>query len=581
MSRIGLLPDEVVNRIAAGEVIERPASVVKELVENSLDAGAGSVQVAFSGAGLEFIEVIDDGLGMTLDEIEMAVQRFATSKIRSFDDLSSITSFGFRGEALPSIASVSKLEIVSVSREAGTGGRVYIEGGALREREEIFEGEGTTVRVKDLFFNTPARKKFLKSLKVERGHIVNAFLDAAMSAEGVDFTLIEDDRVLFEMERELDFFERVRRREKDLGNDLLEFEEVSPYFIIKGLISRPTRTYPTSSHVRVFVNRRPVREPAVLSALREGLKGLIPENRYPVAYIHVEVSPEEVDFNVHPTKREVRFRYVRELHEIVRYSVRKRVRSLSGVSYEGERRYSVGSWGGEIFRENRGDTRTSDSSMNERGTGVEGREIIPTRERAIQSKLPVFEDEVRFVGQVLGNYLLFESGEMMVILDLHAVSERITYEKLERAIRGELESEEPLLISVEIPVEKLAGWEEEVLEVLKKMGCHADINEEKLVFRSIPRFLKGVDLEAAVSDIVDEMGLDWGKGGSEDERMHRIVSTVSCHSSLRGEEKIGKEEAIELYRQLLESPYGETCPHGRPVYLVITKDELHRMFGRK
>ncbi|RMG60808.1 MAG: DNA mismatch repair endonuclease MutL [Deltaproteobacteria bacterium] len=581
------LPDDVVNRIAAGEVVERPSSVLKELVENSLDAGATRVEVVFAGAGLSFLEVRDDGFGMTLEEIIEALKRFTTSKISRFEDLSSIASFGFRGEALASISSVSTMEIISWSRIEGRGGRVLSREGKVVEKEEIRGGEGTLVRVMDLFHNVPARKKFLRSPRVERGHLLETFYDAAIPCEGVDFTLREERREVARIPGSLSLRERVEAREGETWGEVVELEGVSPYFVIKIFLTPPTRSFSTTARIRTFVNRRPVREPIVIRALRDSMRGVIPEGRYPGAYVFIEASPEEVDFNVHPTKREVKFRYGRELFELISYTVKREFSPKPGFppSREEEKREEAPSippgprekaeWRMRLpMRDGGAESPIGAGTTPPPGDAGEGKPSPP------EALLP---GGARFVGQVLGNYLLFEEGENLIVVDLHAASERITYNRLASIAAGEDgEGErERLLFSVEIPLDKLSGYEEEVVEILNGFGCDALITEDSLRVESVPTVFRGVNLEEAVLDIVDEVGLNWGSAQTPEERKHRIIAALSCHGSLRGDSPLKEGEAEEIYRLLREGGYVATCPHGRPVFIVISRDDFHRLFGRK
>ncbi len=584
MKKIRKLSEETINKIAAGEVIDRPSSVVKELVENSLDAGSTRVSVSVEDAGLSLIEVADNGSGMDPEDLRQSLLRHTTSKIRGAGDLSSINSFGFRGEALASIAAVSKMEIRSIPEESDRGIELSVSGGEIRGERPVSGNSGTVVKVKELFFNTPARKKFLRSRKVEQGNVKNVFWDLAIPCRGVYFHFNADGKESLSVPADLDIRERVHLREGEIAALFHEFKEVSPYFSLEGLVTSPLRTFPRSNRMSIFVNNRAVRDGIGVGAVKEGLRGLIPENRYPSAYIFIEVSPEEADVNVHPSKREVRFRYRRELFEIISYAVKRCfVREGSGSGADsarppGEADFWVpteeadlaGPWKG---MPRQGRTCAADSSHP---SGEKGRE---TPHDLFEARKPL--SKMRILGQVLGNYVLLDGGEELFFCDIHAASERVQYWRVRKGFSNWLERPEHLLISVTVPIEGLSGHADRVKEVLVNAGYRVELEEGVMRVVAVPLYLKGIDPALVVEDLLEILEGDFPGGAMETEKaFEELIAKIACHSSVRGTRILPEEEVRYLLEELEKADYSETCPHGRPVYVRISRRELHKLFGR-
>lgn len=584
MERIKRLNEETINKIAAGEVIDRPASVIKELVENSLDAGSTSVSVSVEDAGLSLIEVADNGFGMEPGELIQALLRHTTSKIRDVADLMSIASFGFRGEALASIAAVSKLEIRSIPEGKDRGLEISVAGGKITGERTVFGESGTVVNVRDLFFNTPARKKFLRSRKVELGNIRAAFWDLAVPCAGIYFLLKNDGVESLSVPADLDTRNRVYLKEHDIVELLHGFNEVSPYFALHGLITSPIKTFPRTNRISLFVNKRGVRDGMGVAAVKEGMRGLIPENRYPSAYVFIEVSPEEADFNVHPSKKEVRFRYRKELFELISYAIKKRF-VREGNEYRIDKSHSPDE--GEYWvPPERGDVRINREREARETPPFSGWSSVssPATEKEMQHEL--FNEQkplsqLKIIGQVLGNYILIDGGEELFFLDIHAASERVHYGKVRKGYGDWLEHPEHLLISVTIPVERLGGNAEDVKEVLVDAGYLVEFEEDVLKITAVPVYLKGLDPLAVVEDLLEILKSGSPDGATETEKvLEELMARIACHASLRGTHKLHEEEMRYLLEELERANYSQTCPHGRPVFIKVSRRDLHKLFGR-
>lgn len=584
MERIKRLSEETINKIAAGEVIDRPASVLKELVENSLDAGCNAVSVSVEDAGLSLVEVIDNGIGMKPEDLRTAILRHTTSKIQGVADLLSITSFGFRGEALASIASVSRMEIRSIPQGESMGIEITVEGGRITGEKTVTGESGTCVRVRELFFNTPARKKFLKSRKVEQGNIRKTFWDLAVPCAGISFHLSSDGAELLSVPAELDTRHRVHVRESDIADFLHDFNEVSPYFSIQGFVTAPFKTFPRSNRIFLFVNRRAVRDGIGVAALKAGMRSLIPENRYPSAYLFIEVSPEEADFNVHPSKKEVRFRYRKELFELISYAVKK-LFVREGTRYGIDEEHTAGSV--DFCVPHKLD------AMSEIRKGESGENSFDTEESALSLSAIIGEREgdlfkvkdsisrMKILGQVLGNYMLIDGGEELIFLDIHAASERVHFWKVQRGYSDWVERREHLLISVTIPVERLGGHYEYVKEVLEDTGYLVELGGDVLKITAVPVYLKGYDPLAVIEDLLDIIESDSLGVVTETEKvLENLLARIACHASLRGARPLREEEMRYLLGELERADYNQTCPHGRPVFLKISRRDLHKLFGR-
>jgi len=546
--QIKLLPEDLVNKIAAGEVVERPASIVKELVENSIDAKATKITVDIQSAGRKLIRVTDNGRGMTNEECALALQRHATSKISQLDDLFSIQTLGFRGEALPSIASVSKLTVEPNPSE-----------------------KGITVVVKDLFFNTPARKKFLKSPNTEMGHIGDIVAKYTLANPQISFELISDGKPLLSSPGSGNLKDAVMAvYGVDLLKELIENESRFQQGKIHGLISRPTLTRIDKTYETFFVNGRYVRNFLLNRALEDAYRTLIPHRRYPIAILFIEIDPKQVDVNVHPAKREIKFVRTQEVMEAVRSFVRQTFENQNISISEGE---------GQSLR-------TSDYQPERQSWQPEMADVLfPST--STQSLAPNIEFEMEIsdvqplfpIYQHKDTYIICTDGEDLVLLDQHAAHERIIYDQLSN--QKSVTSNQNLLIpeTVELPIKETSVLRDN-LEYLRNIGF--DIEEfgnNSYILRSVPAIAAKSSAKQMLTDILSELQ-NLGKSAQLEIKQENIRKLIACHSAIKAGDKLSVQEMNQLIKDLYKTENPLTCPHGRPTMIKVTEEELEKRFGR-
>ena len=596
MGRVRLLPTEVANQIAAGEVIERPASVVKELVENALDAGAARIAVRIEGGGADLIEVADDGCGMDADDAALAIERHATSKVREAADLAAVRSFGFRGEALPSIASVSRLTLTtSAGGDAGT--EVRVEAGALLGAAPAAHPRGTTVRVEGLFHNAPARRKFLRSPGTETAHAIDHLVRLAAAHPAVAFRLASGGRESFVWPAAAGLRERAAQI---LGAGeaarLLDVDRREGRARVRGLVSAPSLTRATARDARLYVNDRPVRDRRLLHALTEGAATSVPRGRFPVAFLFLDVPSEEVDVNVHPAKSEVRFARAGALHDLVLRAVREALGAARPFAVLGDRPLAGPPAGDDIA------TWTPAAGAGDRpgGAGVAEAEA-PFAIRAgdppaagdrprpdpgglhAPPDLPaVTLDRLTPLAQYRDTYILASAPDGLVIVDQHAAHERVLYERLlDDAASRRLERQRllfPLLLDV-APAERQAL--DEARDLFATMGFVVEAFGPGAVrVEEIPGILKATAAEGLVRELLADL-LDRTRGRASDDLRHRIAATSACHAAVRAHEALPAPALDRLVADLLGARAPMTCPHGRPTILRVPLDRLEREFRRR
>ena len=586
--RIRLLPDDLVDQIAAGEVVERPASVVKELVENALDAGAERIRVEVRGGGASLIAVTDDGSGMSAEDARRALERHATSKIASSEDLVRIRTFGFRGEALPAIASVSRLRLRTRARGAAEGFELRIEGGKLLDARAAGGPEGTRIEVADLFANVPARRKFLKSAATEWGHVAEWLARAALALPSVHFDVQHDDRPALSWPAVSDPIERVAavlsEREAEA---LVPAQATEGALRIDGFVSRPDVQRSNAAGLYLFVNRRPVRDRLLRHALLDAYRDVLPRGRYPTALLFLEVPPEAVDVNVHPAKWEVRFADPALVHRLVARSVRQAleerrwIASAAGVAGLAEKTppgqvREAGPASDWIFA----GTRASAANRAEEGAPAQ-----LVAERIAVASPAVRFGELRLLGQVMATYLVAETSDGIVLIDQHAAHERVLYEGLRATWREGGVARQPLLITetVELPPDRVARVAE-AADALLRLGFEVEaFGERAVAIRAIPALLAGHDSVSLLRDLADQ--LDDGRGGGvgalrDPDAADALFASLACHAARRAGERLDPREQQALLAALDTIPFAPTCPHGRPVAVPIGRSELERRFGR-
>jgi len=586
-SRIRPLPDDVVNRIAAGEVVERPASVLKELLENAVDSGAGSVEAHVSGPFPFSLRVTDDGCGMSREEAELAVRRHTTSKIASADDLERIGSFGFRGEALPSIASVARVSVVTRPADARSGTELVAEGGTILSVRDAGAPRGTTVTVSGLFENVPARRKFLKSERTEMTHLWEVFHGVAIPGEGISFRFI-DPRGAFAYESRESALDRAKRHAGDDGQYLVPVDVSSAFFRIYGWAGLPQVSRAGAGGLWFFVNGRRFRDRGLYAAVREAYRGILPGDRLPVLYLFVTCSPAEVDVNVHPAKTEVRFRYPRDLNELARHV-------LGGALGEAPSRAAFPTHAWEERIHPGGGLRPAGSPPDMSLEGVTGFPFpLPAAGASLAGDLPFAErggeaTGNRFfsslvpIGQVLGTYLVCEEAGGIVLVDQHAADERIVFSRLKDRYLGKRAPTQRWLDSVEVALPGVLSETDERLAVeafLARTGFSFEpAGEGRIRLTGGAAALPGFDTRRWWEDLCESLRAQETLPKDLFDA-DRELWRMACHTAVRGGERVTTERARLLLAELDAAMAAHSCPHGRPVWIRISRARLEALFHR-
>jgi DNA mismatch repair protein MutL len=598
--RVRRLPEALIDQIAAGEVVERPASVVKELVENALDAGAGRLRIEVRGGGRDWIAVTDDGQGMTPEEAQLALQRHATSKIASLGDLQHIATYGFRGEALPAIASVSSLRLRTRTRDADTAFELRVREGVQVDARQVGAPTGTRIEVADLFASVPARRKFLKTPQTEWGHIADWLARSALALPTVHFDIQRDDRSALVWPAARDALDRIAtvlgEREAEA---LVRVEHEEGRAQVCGFASRPDRHRPTTAGIHLFVNRRPVRDRVLQHALIDVYRDLLPRGRFPSAVLFVAVPPEAVDVNVHPAKWEVRFADPRWAHRMLSSAVSA---ALERRSWIGPAPAAAGAAADLAARtgraavptppfETRGPGPASQGAMGDwifagaRSEPADREPGEPSGEAA-----PVRFGDLRLLGQLLATYLVAEAKDRLLLIDQHAAHERVLYERLRADWMARGVERQGLLAPVPVALEprQLAALEAEGAEPLERLGFELEaFGADAIAVRAVPALLADRDPVDLVRGLIDELagGAASGARGRAAVRAlpaaDRIFATLACHASRRKGEVLDAREQRALLDALDAIPWAPTCPHGRPVCVPLELAEIERRFGRR
>ncbi len=574
VGKIRQLDETLANMIAAGEVVENMASVVKELVENALDAQAGNIDIRLKDSGLKEIRVTDDGEGMDEEDIEMAFRRHATSKIRTEHDLHHIASLGFRGEALPSIASVAVVGIDSASEDkAGT--KLLVKNGEVIEKTAGRAKRGTTVFVRDLFYNTPARLKHLRSEKRELAAVVDTVNNLALAHPDVRFRLSNNEKTILETPGSGDVLKVLREiHPLDVIKNLLAFENENRYFHIKGYTSKPSHTRSSRSHMVIVTNRRTIKSPRVQNAILSAYRTYLFGNRFPITYLEITLDPLLVDVNIHPQKLSVKFTEEKALLELVESTIREtlqgadlieRVRREPGKTAEQSRL--------DFSRTPRTDERAEEETRPYGEKGKEAQTADATEEKQ------TFPD-LAYVGQAFGTYLLFQDEENLYLMDQHAAAERVRYETIRQALSTKDAGIRPLLQPLAI---SLSNRETESLpdiaDELAAQGIdHEETDATSIAVKAVPRWFPEGEEEAfaerTIRLLLEERSV------SREDFLDHAAKELACKTSVRANKHLARHEIDHLVRDLsrCENPF--TCPHGRPTIIAFSDTELETMFKR-
>jgi len=569
------LPSHLINQIAAGEVVERPASVVKELVENSLDASAQAVQIDIMAGGQKLIRIRDDGKGIARQELELALARHATSKISSLDDLEAVASLGFRGEALPSIASVARLMLSSRALGADAAWQVEADGGAVSEARPAAHPQGTTVEVHDLFYNTPARRRFLRTERTEFGHIEKWVRRLALSRPEIAFSLTHNRRVVLNLVAA--GTEELRRQRvaticgESFADQCVHVETETDGIALSGWIGLPTfnRSQPDLQYW--FVNGRSVSDKTLAHAVRHAYRDVLFHGRYPAYVLNLTMDPAGVDANAHPAKHEVRFRDGRRVHGVVAQAVEVALRdtrpgghNVAPIPMTRDRVFSQGAMplapSTNVVRE----TLAAYQSMA--AVEPERREVPPLGFA---------------VAQLAGVYILAENNDGLVVVDMHAAHERIVYEKLKRGYEDRDLVRQPLLVPETIAVaESEANLMEQSAHLLDELGLVVDRSgPTSLTVREVPTLLKNADVEVLLRDVLADLS-ESGRSSRIGDATDDCLATMACHHSVRANRSLSVDEMNALLREMETTERADQCNHGRPTWTTITMSELDRLFLR-
>jgi DNA mismatch repair protein MutL len=573
---IKLLPAEVASQIAAGEVVERPASVVKELLENALDAGASSIWIEVEEGGRRLVEVGDDGDGIPLAELPLAVARHATSKLGEAEDLFRIASLGFRGEALAAIGSVARMTVTSRSRDAEVGGRIVIEGGQSGQVEKIGTATGTLVKVEDLFFNVPARLKFLKTESTERRQIDGLVTRYALAYPNVRFQLKQEGRVALQTSGNGDIREVLgilygSQAARQMLEVLADYDEIK----VSGFISPIALTRSNRREITFFVNGRLIQDVSLTTALVQAYHSMLMVGRFPLASLFLEVEPEKIDVNVHPTKAEVRFREKDAVFSGVQRAVRRALLAYTPVprltadlywnpNPDSQRTVSQDS----TWVTDPGDKNLEREGREEFGQG--GQAPLPTQRTPL----------LRLVGQIAATYLVAEGPDGLYLIDQHAAHERVLYERFMAQRKQAI----PAQILLEAAAVHLPGSGSrlisEQLPVLERLGFKIEeFGVNTFLVRAIPALLSGLDPEAALRVLVEDFEEDETPLKAEIEA--RIIARVCKRAAIKAGQILREEEQAALIEDLAASESPRTCPHGRPTMIHLSVSLLERQFGRR
>jgi DNA mismatch repair protein MutL len=594
-NKIRILDEVTINQIAAGEVIERPASVVKELVENAIDADSKRIDIIVNDGGKKYIRVMDDGEGMTQADAKLAFERYSTSKIQYITDLNRLQYLGFRGEALASIAAVSKVELITRSKlnTSGVGTKVKIEGSKLKEVVEVGSPPGTTVTVTDLFYNTPARKKYLKSVKTELAHISDIVTRHSLANVDVAFRLVHNDTEVLNapsakslQDKMVYFFGVTEMR------NMIPVNLDKPGISIRGIISKPEVTRANLSNMYFFVNRRPVHSKLITNAIRDAYQRLIPSNRYPIIVLMVEIDPTMIDINIHPTKREIRFAKEYDVYQNVVSAIQSafhKHKLIPSIKIDKPARLEIQklipteakpALGPPMVppeREGKIPLQVQTTfKVAQPAYSQEPKWLIPSRKMRVNTLPPLMP-----LGQLHNTYIIAECEDGMMIIDQHAAHERIRLEQLETQYRGaHVQSQELISAMVLELTPKESSILQEHLETLNTLGFDIEpFGTNTFKIRSVPVVLGKIEDKELIHDIIEEL-IALGHVKEVTTLKDKLIHILACKSAIRAGEKLTPEDINMLISNLylIKDPY--TCAHGRPTIVSMTTKQLEKLFKR-
>jgi DNA mismatch repair protein MutL len=596
--QIRLLPDQIINKIAAGEVVDRPASVVKELMENALDAGASSIEVAVVDGGVKLIAITDDGAGMDRDNALMAIERHATSKIRHVDDIERVETLGFRGEALAAIASVSRFTLTTRTADSLTGTTIRVHGGRMEEVAEAGCPPGTRMEVRQLFFNVPARRKFLRTAATELNHIRQVFLLYAMGRPDIALRLVVDEKEIYRLDGESQLEDRIRQLfGAGMMDDLRLVDWTDGQWGIRGLTSGPNLTRADRAEQYIFINGRPASAPVLGYAINEAYSALLPRGRYPVMMLFIDLPPEEVDVNVHPTKKEVRFRRSGQMRDALLTALRQATLTNQSKNFdEPNKEVLPAKVNGEFLAVPDLPSLPAFSYPRNPGVGVERGAEALQRFEAARSGAGENTDKAdetdtdwqkspwqwcRILGQIAGYFVVLETDEGMMLLDPQSAHERVLYERMMKAFATRTIKPQGLLTpeTVSLPPAK-AGYIRKHVKALGALGFGiSEFGGETFIVDALPSLLGEVSAAAVLDDLATDLE-DAGKSVNSESVLRQHIAQVATRVAVRTTKKLSREELEKLISDLAMTELPYTSPRGRPTIIFTSLQELKKKFGR-
>jgi DNA mismatch repair protein MutL len=588
MSSIHLLPDLLINQIAAGEVIERPASALKELLENSLDAGSTEISVQLESGGIKLLKVRDNGGGIAAEQLPLALMRHATSKINSLDDLQCVSSMGFRGEALASMAAVAQVTLISRNAEAAHAWKIDAADGKQSTAAPAAHAQGTSVEMRELYFNTPARRKFLKSESTEYAWCEETFKRIALSRPDVAFSLQHNGRSVWQLSAQILQQRITAILGTEFGQHAVVVEKQVTSLRLYGIAALPAYSRSTRDEQYFFVNGRFVRDKVLMHAVRQAYQDILHHQRHPAFVLFLEMPPEQVDVNVHPAKSEVRFRESQGIHQFVFHALHDALSApMNGAAPEARAQFTPSPLGGRGWGEGTNQSRPAyqqpipfNASQPQAAYKL-WEESSTIRELEAAAPQPETHQLGFALAQLSGIYILAQNQHGLVVVDMHAAHERIVYEKLKTAFDRQQMPRQALLIPVTFAAEALdIATVEEEQDALQLLGFDiAPISTNTLAVRVMPAMLKQSHAEAATREVLHELR-DFGASRALSERRNELLATLACHSAIRANQLLGLPEMNAILREMEQTERADQCNHGRPTWFQVTLEELDAMFMR-
>ena len=594
MTTIRILPEILSNQIAAGEVVQRPSSIVKELVENSIDAGATSISVEIEKGGKSLIRISDNGCGLSKDDALLSIERYATSKIFTKEDLFSISTMGFRGEALPSIASVSKFTLVTRTKKSDIGTKIDIVGGKIRDVSDAGAPVGTMVEVKNLFFNTPARKKFLKSDNTETSHIADMISGMALGNSHIQFRLFLNKNLTKNFSLSDDLFQRsINVLGKDVSKNLYKIEYADDFMDIKGFAVDPKVVRSSSSKIFLFVNNRLIYDRGLVSAIFQGYKGRLMKGKFPLAVLFIQIPFDQVDVNVHPSKREIKFFDHQRVYQAVAREIGKTLLK-SQENFSEPLKFKAIKTGLQDLYQGGTKENIKDSSLKVEQSvfewGIDSSLGHAQKKKGIEKKAESFQpsfcsflepNTLKILGQVMGTYILAESEAGLMMIDQHAAHERIVYESLKKRSFSLGVISQDLIVP---EILELNFKESDILfdisGDLAGLGIIIEpFGQNTFVIKSIPSIIDGKEIKPIIIEIIESIFKD-KNDFSKEKWLDECLILMSCHRAVRANKQMNIREMEKLLDDLEKCDNPMHCPHGRPIMVTMKRSKMEKLFKR-